>query len=158
MRRPVQKIRGLDGKGLKFAIVVSRFNSEITDQLLEGAIDGLRECRVEARHFQVVAVPGAFEIPQAAALIAKSRKIHAVICLGAVIRGGTPHFEYISAESSRGIMEAGLRSGVPFIFGLLTVDNLEQAIERSTGKNNKGREAALAAVEMALLFKQIKSK
>lgn len=158
MRRPVQQSKALEGKNLKFAIVVSRFNLEITGELLKGALRGLKECDVEEDHIRIVEVPGAFEIPQAAAQIAKWDRVNAIICLGAVIRGETPHFEYISAETSRGIMEVGLHFDLPVVFGLLTVNNLKQAIERSTGKNNKGRESAFAAVEMALLFKRIKGK
>lgn len=158
LRRNIQKIKGLDGKKLNFALVVSRFNSRITERLLDGAVWGLRECEVENKNIRIVEVPGAFEIPQVALLIAKHQKVDAIICLGAVIRGGTPHFEYISAETARGIMEAGLLCGIPFIFGVLTVNNLRQAIERSSGKNNKGRESAFVAVEMALLFKKIQKK
>ena len=158
MRIAIEKKEGLEGKKLKFAVVVSRFNPRITRKLLEGALLGLDECQVPKKNIRILEVPGAFEIPQAAAQIAKYRQVDAVICLGAVIRGGTPHFEYISAETARGIMDAGLQSGIPFIFGVLTVNSLRQAVVRTLGRDNKGREAALAAVEMALLFKQIKKK
>jgi len=154
----IKKIIGLDGRKLRIAIVVSRFNSRITGRLLDGAVRGLKSCEVEEKNIRIVEVPGAFELPQVSLLIAKNHKVDAVICLGAVIRGGTPHFEYISAETSRGIMEAGLLLGIPHIFGVLTVNNLRQAMERSSGKNNKGREVAYSAVEMALLFKRIKAK
>lgn len=156
MRIAVEKKEGLEGKRLKFAIVVSRFNPRITEKLLEGALLGLEECQVPEKNIRILEVPGAFEIPQAASRIAKSHRVDAVICLGAVIRGGTPHFEYISGETARGIMDAGLQIGIPFIFGVLTVDNVKQAVVRSSGRGNKGREAALAAVEMAQLFKSIK--
>ena len=158
MRIAVEKQDGLEGKKLKFAIVISRFNPRITGKLLEGSLRGLEECQVQKENIRIVEVPGAFEIPQAAAWIAKYHQVDAVICIGAVIRGGTPHFEYISTETARGIMDAGLKSGIPFIFGVLTVNNLKQAVARSSGRDNKGREAALAAVEMALLFKRIKGK
>ena len=158
MRIAIEKQEGLEGKKLRFAIVVSRFNPRITGKLLEGARLGLGECQVPEKNIRILEVPGAFEIPQAAAWIAKYHQVDAVICIGAVIRGGTPHFEYISTETARGIMDAGLKSGIPFIFGVLTVNNLKQAVARSSGRDNKGREAALAAVEMALLFKRIKGK
>jgi 6,7-dimethyl-8-ribityllumazine synthase len=158
LRIAVEKQDGLEGKKLKFAIVISRFNPRITGKLLEGSLRGLEECQVQKENIRIVEVPGAFEIPQAAARIVKFHQVDAVICLGAVIRGGTPHFEYISTETARGIMAAGLQSAIPFIFGVLTVDNVKQAVGRSSGRNNKGREAALAAVEMALLFKRIKNK
>ncbi len=158
MRIAVEKQEGLEGKKLKFAVVVSRFNPRITGKLLEGTLRGLEECQVPKKNIRIVEVPGAFEIPQAASRIVKFHQVDAVICLGAVIRGGTPHFEYISTETARGIMDAGLQSGIPFIFGVLTVNNLKQAVVRSSGRDNKGREAALAAVEMALLFKRIKRK
>jgi 6,7-dimethyl-8-ribityllumazine synthase len=156
LRASVNKTGNLDGKKLRIAIIVSRFNPEITGNLLQGALEGLKECQVLDKNVSVVEVPGAFEIPQAGALVAAGRRVDGVIGLGAVIRGDTPHFDYISSETARGIMDAGLAHRIPFIFGVLTVNHHRQAIERSTGKDNKGREAALAAVEMALLFKKLK--
>jgi 6,7-dimethyl-8-ribityllumazine synthase len=153
VRTPVEKKIGLSGKGLKFGIVVSRFNPRVTEKLLEGAVEGLKECGTEEKHILIFEVPGAFEIPQAAARVIQCRIVDALICLGAVIRGDTPHFDYICSEASRGIMEVGLKTGVPVLFGVLTVDHLKQALRRSEGKDNKGREAALSAVEMASLFR-----
>lgn len=158
MLRNIRRTKGPDGKGLKIAIVVSRFNSDITFRLLEGAKSELRNCRTSEKDIQVLEVPGAFELPQAALQVANCKRVDAIICLGAVIRGETPHFEYVSAESARGIMETGLRSGIPLILGLLTVNNLRQAKARSGGKRNKGREAALAAIEMAILYRQVRKR
>ena len=139
-------------------MIVSRFNPTVTRGLLEGALSGLKETRAEEKNIEVIEVPGAFEIPQTAARVVKSRKVDAVIALGAVIRGETSHFEYISAETSRGAMQVALQSGVPLLFGVLTVNTMEQALQRATGANNKGREAALGAVEMALLFRRLKKR
>ncbi|MHB8482452.1 MAG: 6,7-dimethyl-8-ribityllumazine synthase [Nitrospiria bacterium] len=157
MRVPVKKQVGLTGKKSKFAIIVSRFNPKITGKLLRGAMTGLKECQVDEKNIMVLEVPGAFEIPQAAARVVKYRKVDAVICLGAVIRGETPHFEYISSETARGIMEIGIKTGIPVLFGVLTVNRLQQAVKRTIGKNNKGRETAFSAVEMVELFKRIKA-
>jgi len=156
LRIEIEKKKNLSGKGLKFALVVSRFNSAITQKLREGAVRALEECGVGPKQVVQVEVPGAFEIPQAAAAVIRNRRVDGVICLGAVIRGDTPHFEYISAETARGIMNVGISTGIPCIFGVLTVDHMRQANERTTGRNNKGREAALAAVEMAVLIKQVR--
>ena len=145
----------LIGKGLKFAIVVSRFNDFITNKLLEGALDALERHEGKKEDIDIVKVPGAFEIP----LVAKKMALKdydAVICLGAVIRGATPHFEYVSAEVSKGIANASLETGKPIIFGIITADTVEQAIERAgTKMGNKGFAAALSAIEMANLMRQI---
>ena len=144
----------IDAKGLKFGLVVSRFNNFISNHLLDGALDALTRNGAEEKDLSIVKVPGAFEIPLAAKKMAGSGRYNAVICLGCVIRGATPHFEYISAEVTKGIAKVSLDSGVPVSFGVITVDNLEQAIERAgTKAGNKGWDAALAAIEMINLFK-----
>ena len=144
------------GKGLKFGVVVSRFNDFITAKLLEGAQDALLRHGVRQEDIDVARVPGAFEIPLAAQRLAQTKRYDAIICLGAVIRGGTPHFEYIAAEVSKGIAKVGLDSGLPVTFGVITADTLEQAIERAgTKAGNKGFEAAVDAIEMASLLKGI---
>lgn len=136
-----------------FAIVVSRFNESITKRLLEGARDCLHRYGAVENQIDVVFCPGAFEIPQTAHHLAKSGKYHAIICLGCVIRGETPHFEYIASAAAHGIDEAARTTGVPMSFGVLTTDNLEQAIERAGAKGgNKGWDAAMSALEMAELF------
>lgn len=146
----------LDAKGLKVAIVVSRFNSFIGDRLTEGAKDALVRHGAELGDIVEVKVPGAFEIPLAAKKVAESGKYDAVVCLGAVIRGSTPHFDYVSSEVSKGIASVSLESGVPLTFGVLTTDTLEQAIERAGSKaGNKGAEAATGAIEMANLLRQL---
>jgi 6,7-dimethyl-8-ribityllumazine synthase len=146
----------LDAKGLRFALVVSRFNSFICDRLVEGAVDALVRHGAIADDIQVVKVPGAFEIPVAAKKVAASGRVDAIICLGAVIRGATPHFDYVSAEVSKGIAAVGLEAGLPVSFGVLTTDTIEQAVERAgTKAGNKGFEAAMGAVEMANLFKTL---
>ncbi len=146
----------LIAKGLKFGIVVSRFNEFISQKLLSGALDTLTRHDADEEKIDTVWVPGAFEIPYAAAKMANSGKYDAVICLGAVIRGDTPHFDYIAAEVTKGIAQAGLKSGVPAIYGVITTDTLEQAIERAGAKaGNKGADAANSAIEMANLFKQL---
>lgn len=140
----------------KFAIVVSRFNSFITEHLLEGALDALKRHGASEEQIAVFWVPGAFEIPLVARKVACSGKFGAVICLGAVIRGATPHFDYVAAEVSKGIATVMLETGLPVIFGVLTTDNIEQAIERAgTKAGNKGWDAALTALEMIDLNKQI---
>jgi len=149
----------LTAKGLRFGIVVSRFNDFICGHLLSGAMDVLVRNGAEDGDIEVFKVPGAFEIPQAAKKVAMSKRFDAVICLGAVIRGATPHFEYIAAEVSKGVAMVGLESEVPVTFGVLTTDNLEQAIERAGAKaGNKGWDAALSAVEMANLYREMKGK
>ena len=146
----------LVSKGKRYSIVVSRFNEFITSKLLEGAIDTLRRHGVKDEEISVVWVPGAFEIPYAASRVAKSKKHDAVICLGAVIRGATPHFEYISSEVTKGIAQIALTTGVPVIYGVITPDTLEQAIERAgTKAGNKGKDAAEAAIEMVNLYEKI---
>ncbi len=146
----------LIGNGLKMAIIVARFNNFITDRLLEGALDALNRHGVNSDDVQIVKVPGTFEVPTIAKKLAASGKFDAVICLGAVIRGGTPHFDYVAAEVSKGVAATSLETGVPVLFGVLTCDTLEQAIERAGVKNgNKGYEAAVAAVEMGNLCKLI---
>ncbi len=149
----------LNAKGLKFGIVVSRFNDFICEHLLSGAMDVLIRNGAEDGDIEVFKVPGAFEIPQAAKKVALSKRFDAVICLGAVIRGSTPHFEYIAAEVSKGVAMVGLEGEVPVTFGVLTTDNLEQAIERAgTKSGNKGWDAALSAIEMANLYREMKGK
>lgn len=143
----------LIGKGKKFAIVVSRFNDFITDRLVGGAVDALTRSGTMDKDIDIIKVPGAFEIPLLAQKLAGKKKHDAIICLGAVIRGATPHFDYVSAEVSKGVAAAGMESGTPIIFGVLTTDTLEQAIERAGSKSgNKGWDSALAAVEMANLM------
>jgi 6,7-dimethyl-8-ribityllumazine synthase len=147
----------LIGKGLKFGIVVSRFNEFFSGKLLEGAKDALNRHGVLETDVEVAWTPGSFEIPLIAQKMAESKKYDAVICLGAVIRGGTPHFDYIASEVAKGIANVGLKTGVPVIFGVITTDTLEQAIERSGTKDgNKGFDAAVSAIEMANLVKGIK--
>jgi 6,7-dimethyl-8-ribityllumazine synthase len=146
----------LDAKGLKVGILVSRFNSFIGDRLVEGAIDALLRHGAERENLVVVRVPGAFEIPPAAKKMAETGRYDALICLGAVIRGATPHFDYVSAEVSKGIAMVSMASSIPVTFGVLTTDTLEQAIERAGSKaGNKGFDAAMAAIEMANLYKSI---
>jgi len=146
----------LQAKGIRFGIVVSRFNDFINKRLLDGALDALARHGAEEGMVTVVRVPGSFEIPLMAKKLAGSGKYDAVICLGAVIRGATPHFEYISAEVTKGIAQVALESGVPVSFGILTTDSIEQAIERAgTKSGNKGWDAALAAIEMVNVLKTI---
>lgn len=146
----------LDARGQKIALVVSRFNSFISDRLVEGALDALVRHGADDGDIDLVRVPGAFEIPVAAGKLAGAGKYDAVICLGAVIRGSTPHFDYVSAEVSKGIASVSLESGTPVSFGVLTCDTIEQAIERAgTKAGNKGFEAAVSAVEMVNLFKSV---
>ena len=143
-------------KGLRFGIVVSRFNDFITSNLLVGTLEGFKESGVDKADLKILKVSGAFEIPQAAKKLCSTGSIDAVVCLGAVIRGETSHFDYICAEVSRGIGQVGLEFNIPVLFGVLTTENLEQAIARSgSGSSNKGRETALAAVEMATLYKKL---
>ena len=146
----------LNAEGKKFALVVSRFNDFITDKLLSGALDALVRSGAKDNDIQIVRVPGAFEIPLVAKKMANPKKVNAIICLGAVIRGATPHFDYVSAEVSKGIAQVSLDSEVPIIFGIVTTDTIEQAIERAgTKAGNKGWSAAMAAVEMANLLEVV---
>ncbi len=148
----------LFGTGKAFGIIVSRFNNFITKRLLDGAIDGLVRHGVKEEDIDVFWVPGSYEIPMAALKVAQSAKYDAVICLGAVIRGETPHFDYIASESAKGIAQVGLSTGVPTIYGIITTETLEQAINRAGAKTgNKGAEAALSAIEMVNLFEQIQT-
>jgi len=145
----------LQGQGIKVAIVVSRFNSFITERLLDGALDALRRHGVEEKAITVVKVPGSFEIPLGVRRAAAS-KVDAVIALGALIRGGTPHFDYLSAEVTKGVAQVMLETGIPVSFGVLTTDTVEQAIERAgTKAGNKGAEAALSALEMVSLLRRM---
>lgn len=146
----------LVSKGYRFSIVVSRFNEFISGKLLEGALDSLTRHEVRSEDIRVIWVPGAFEIPLIAQKAAEDINTDAVICLGAVIRGATPHFEYVSAEVSKGIAQVNLRAGKPVIFGILTTDTIEQAIERAgTKAGNKGFEAANSALEMVSLIREL---
>jgi len=144
------------GKGLKFGLVVPRFNDFISRRLVEGAQDALLRHGVSEEDIDIAWVPGSFEIPLIAKKLAQTKRYDAVICLGAVIRGGTPHFEYIASEVAKGIANVGLETGLPIIYGVITADTLEQAIERAgTKEGNKGFEAAVSAIEMANLVKGI---
>ena len=144
-------------KGMRFGIVASRFNDFISGKLIEGALDALTRAGADEKDITIAKVPGAFEIPLAAKRMARSGKVDAVICLGAVIRGATPHFEYISAEVSKGIATVALEMEIPVVFGVITTDTIEQAIERAgTKSGNKGFDAALSAVEMVDLFRKMK--
>jgi 6,7-dimethyl-8-ribityllumazine synthase len=147
----------LAAKGFTFGIVVSRTNEFITARLLEGALDALHRHGADEGQITVVKVPGSFEIPLVAKRLAASGHYHAVICLGTVIRGATPHFEYIAGEVSKGVAAASLETGVPMAFGVLTTDSIEQAIERAGSKGgNKGFDAACSAIEMVNLFRELK--
>jgi 6,7-dimethyl-8-ribityllumazine synthase len=146
----------LDAKGQKTAIIVSRFNSFICERLLEGAIDALVRHGADEQDIHVARVPGAFEIPLAAKKMAESRKYDSIIALGAVIRGSTPHFDYVSSEVTKGVASVSLDSGVPIAFGVLTTDTIEQAVERAgTKAGNKGFEAAVTAIESVNLLKAL---
>jgi len=146
----------LDATGLKVGIIVSRFNEFITSKLLGGAVDCIKRNSGNEENITVAWVPGAFEIPAMAKKLVQSKKFDVVICLGAVIRGSTPHFDYVSAEVSKGVAQVSMSSDIPVIFGVLTTDSIEQAIERAgTKSGNKGFDAAMSAIEMANLFKQI---
>jgi 6,7-dimethyl-8-ribityllumazine synthase len=146
----------LIAKGLKFGIVLSRFNNFISERLLEGALDALRRSGAEEADCVVARVPGAFEIPLAAKRMVRSKRYDAIICLGCVIRGATPHYEYIATEVTKGIASLTLESEVPISFGVLITDNIEQAIERAGTKvGNKGFDAAMTAIEMANLLQEI---
>ena len=147
----------LSAKGLKFGLVVSRFNSFITSRLLDGALDALSRSGAADDDLEVAWVPGAREIPLVAKAMAETGRYDAVICLGAVIRGATPHFDYVAAESSKGIAQVALDTGLPVVYGVLTTDTIEQAVERAgTKAGNRGHAAAVTAIEMANLLKQMK--
>lgn len=152
-----QQVHGiLSAENRKFAIVVSRFNEFISGKLLDGALDCLNRHKAADKNVQIFWVPGSFEIPIIAHRLAKSNKFDAVICLGAVIRGSTPHFEYIAAEVAKGIAHSAFETGLPVIFGIITADTLEQAIERAgTKAGNKGWDAALSAIEMSDLISKL---
>ena len=146
----------LIGTDLKIGIVVSRFNGFITTKLLDGALDSLKRHGVNLEDVDVFWTPGAFEIPATAKQIVEKGKYDAIVCLGAVIRGATPHFDFVANESAKGIAQVGLTTGVPLIYGVITTDTIEQAIERAgTKAGNKGAEAAVTAIEMANLYRQI---
>jgi 6,7-dimethyl-8-ribityllumazine synthase len=146
----------LNGKGLKFALVVGRFNELISGRLYEGALDCLKRHDVDDADVDAAWVPGAFEMPLVARKLADSGRYDAVVCLGAVIRGGTPHFDYVAGEAAKGIAKIGLDTGVPCVFGVLTTDTIEQAVERAgTKAGNKGWSAASTALEMANLVKTL---
>ena len=146
----------LQAKGLKFAVIVSRFNEFITNKLLDGAVDALLRHGASEENIDVIKVPGSFEIPLAAKKIAKKKSYDAIICLGTIIRGATPHFEYVASEAAKGIALVSLEAEIPVAFGIITADTIEQAIERAgTKSGNKGWDAALVAVEMAQLLKKV---
>jgi 6,7-dimethyl-8-ribityllumazine synthase len=146
----------LTAKGMKFGIVASRFNDFICGRLIDGAVDALTRAGADEKDILIYKVPGAFELPAMAKKLAKTGKFDAVICLGAVIRGATPHFEYISAEVTKGIASVGLETEMPVAFGVLTTDTIEQAIERAGAKaGNKGWDAAMSAIEMVDLFRKL---
>jgi 6,7-dimethyl-8-ribityllumazine synthase len=147
----------ISAEGFRFAIIVSRFNDFISSKLVEGAMDALKRHSVNEEQVSLIKVPGSFEIPITAKKLVKSGNFDAVICLGAVIRGATPHFDYVAAEVSKGIANVALESEIPVTFGVLTTENLEQAIERAGSKaGNKGWDAAIAAMEMVNLFNVLK--
>lgn len=146
----------LMAKGKRFAIAAGRFNDFITKELIAGCVDTLVRHGAEKEKIQLVMVPGAFEIPLIAKKLALSKEFDAVICLGAVIRGGTPHFEYVASEAAKGVAQVSLESGIPVIFGIITADTIEQAIERAGTKDgNKGKDAAISAIEMANLIREL---
>lgn len=148
----------LSARGLRFGIIVGRFNSFISEQLLQGSVDCIVRHGGDAASIDVAYVPGAYEIPLAAKTMAEKKKYDALVALGAVIRGGTPHFEYVAGECSRGLTQVSHQHDIPLGFGVLTVDTIEQAIERAgTKAGNKGAEATMAAIEMANLMKQLRS-
>lgn len=147
----------ITGEGLKFGIVVSRYNELITKKLLEGALDALMRHGTKEDDIKIVWTPGGFEIPAVAARMLKKKEFNAIICLGAVLRGATPHYELVAGQISRGIATLGIQSDIPIIFGVVTTDTLEQAIERAgTKAGNRGWDAAISAMEMANLYSQIK--
>ena len=157
--QPVVHEGHLNGQGFRFAIVTSRWNDFISSRLVDGALDAFERLGVAEKDVEIYKVPGAFEIPLLAQKLAASEKFAAVVCLGTIIRGQTPHFEYIAGEVARGIGQAALQTGMPVVFGVITADNMDQAIERAGVKlGNKGFEAATTAVELANLYETVKSK
>ncbi len=147
----------LDASGLKFAIVVARFNSFITERLLSGAIDGLVRHGAKEDEIDVVRVPGSWELPLAVSEVAKTGKYNAILCLGAVIRGDTPHFDYVAGEATKGVSQVSMQTGVPIAFGVLTTNTVEQAVDRAGAKQgNKGFDAALTAIEMANVLQRLR--
>lgn len=154
----MRELKGkISAKGLRFCIIVSRFNEFITARLLDGALECLRRHEVEEENICIIHTPGSFEMPSVANIVAEKKEFDAIICLGAVIRGETPHFEYICSEVAKGIAAVSLEKKVPVIFGVLTADTVEQAVDRAGAKHgNKGWDAAISAMEMANLFSQIK--
>ena len=146
----------LQAKGLKIAVIVSRFNDFITNKLLDGALDALVRHGASEQNIDVIKVPGAFEIPLVAKIVAGKKNYDALICLGTIIRGATPHFDYVAAEASKGIATASMETGTPIAFGVITSDTIEQAVERAGSKSgNKGWDAAMVAIEMAQLLKKL---
>ena len=156
---PTRNTEGnLDAKGLRFAILISRFNSFVTERLLTGALDALARTGAEDGNIEIVKVPGSWELPVTAAELARQRRHDAVICLSAIVRGDTPHFDYIAAEASKGLAQVSMETGVPVAFGVLTTATLEQAIERAGAKSgNKGFDAAMTAVEMGNLMRKLRA-
>jgi len=154
--QPATEQQALSAKGFRFAIIASRWHDSIVSRLIAGARDALEELLAAETAVEIFRVPGSFEIPLCALKAAESGKFDAVICLGVIIRGETPHFDYIAAETARGIGEASLKTGVPLLFGVITADNIDQAIDRAGEKlNNKGFEAARAAVELVNLYREV---
>jgi 6,7-dimethyl-8-ribityllumazine synthase len=149
----------LDAHGLRFAIVVSRFNSFITERLVGGALDALHRSGAEDGNIELVRVPGSWEMPLAAAALLQQKRHDAIICLGAVIRGETPHFDYVAGEAAKGLAQTALATGIPLAFGVLTTNTLDQAIDRAGAKGgNKGFEAAMTAIEMANLLRELRGQ
>jgi 6,7-dimethyl-8-ribityllumazine synthase len=155
-----QMIEGnLDARGLKLAVIVSRFNSFVTDRLLEGALDAIRRTGGDPEAVQLIRVPGSWEMPLVAAELARQKHVDAIICLGAVIRGDTPHFDYVAGNAASGLAHVAAETGVPVAFGVLTTNTVEQAVDRAGAKSgNKGFDAAMTAIEMANLFRTIRQR
>jgi 6,7-dimethyl-8-ribityllumazine synthase len=149
----------LKAEGLRFAVVVSRFNSFITERLLDGAMDAIKRCGGKAADIEIVRIPGAWEFPVTVRAIAAGKRHDAILCLGAVIRGDTPHFDYVAGEAARGIAAASAETGLPIAFGVLTTNTVEQAIDRAGAKSgNKGFDAAMTAIEMANLLRRLRAQ
>jgi len=149
--------QNLDARGLRFAVLCARFNSFITDRLLEGALDALKRAGASDGDIEVVNVPGSWELPMAAHAIARSKKPDAILALGAVIRGDTPHFDYVAGQAADGLMAVQLESGIPVAFGVLTTNTMQQAADRAGGREgNKGHDSALTAIEMAVLIRRLR--